>query len=139
MKEQKRGTRTTEAIPDILARVSRGESLVKACEANKIVHSTFLERCAKDSKLADDYARARASGADYEFEGMQDLESQVLSGKLDPQAFRVAMDARKWRLARKSPKKYGDRSTLEHVGEDGGPVKFEGTIRVIRGDTADRD
>ena len=40
---------------------------------------------------------------------MDDLEVQVLNGELDPQAFRVAMDARKWRLGRMSPKKYGEK------------------------------
>ena len=85
---------------------------MKACEANSLTDSAFLNLCADDAALGERYARARLSGADVEFEGMRDLEDKVLRGELDPQAFRVAMDSRKWRLARKSPKKYGDKLDL---------------------------
>ena len=124
--------RTKDAIPDILDRVSRGESLRGACAANKVDAGYFCELMREDEELAQRYARALLARADHEFEGMRDLEAQVLSGELDPQAYRVAMDTRKWRLARMSPKKYGDRVTQEHTGPGGGPVQMDATITIVR-------
>lgn len=115
--DPQRQTRSAEVAPRILEIVAQGESLLSACRTVGLAHSTFLEACAKDEKLADQYACARLSGADVEFEGMRDLEEKVLRGELDPQAFRVAMDARKWRLARKSPRKYGDRTAVDVTGD----------------------
>lgn len=116
-KVQKRGTKCIDAIPDILARISEGASALSACKANSLSIGNFLDRVANDADLAEKYARARESGADAEAEDMADLERQVLAGSLDPQAFKAAMDARKWRLARKSPRKYGDRQTIEQTTE----------------------
>lgn len=32
----------------------------------------------------------------------------------------------RWRASKVAPKEYGDRITQEHVGDGGGPIKFEG-------------
>lgn len=38
---------------------------------------------------------------------------------------KLQVDARKWVAARLLPKKFGDRVTSEHIGENGGPIRFE--------------
>lgn len=43
---------------------------------------------------------------------------------------KLRVDARKWLLARLSPKRYGDRVALEHTGEGGGPIRTEGEYRI---------
>ena len=56
------------------------------------------------------YARANEYAAEWEFAGIGELEQQVLDGELEPNAARVVIDSRKWRLAKMRPKVYGDHS-----------------------------
>lgn len=125
MKKQKRGTRTQDAIPDILDRVSRGESLVRACEANSLTHGAFLERVGKDPDLADRYARAKSAGLELLAEELVEIADNQ-SG--DHNRDRLRVDTRKWLLAKLMPKKYGERATLEHTGRDGGPIESTATL-----------
>ncbi len=56
------------------------------------------------------YARANEYAAEWEFAGIGGLEQQVLDGEIEPNAARVVIDSRKWRLAKMRPKVYGDNS-----------------------------
>lgn len=107
-----------ETREDILRRLANGESLRSACAANKVTHWTWNRALKEDDELAHHYARARDEGIDSQAEEMHDLEMRVLSGELDPNAFRAAMDARKWRMARQAPRKYGDKVQQEISGGD---------------------
>lgn len=109
---------TDEVREDILQRVANGQSLRSACAVHNLVASAVIKACSKDPALGEQYARARDEGIDSQAEEMHDLEQRVLSGELDPNAFRAAMDARKWRLARQAPKKYGDKVQQEISGGD---------------------
>ncbi len=57
------------------------------------------------------YARAHEWLAERQFAELDELERQVLAGTVDPQAARVVIDSRKWRLAKMRPKVYGDHSS----------------------------
>ncbi len=107
----------TEKIAKALASISNGESVRKSCIAAEIALVTFL-----DNVDGEQYARARTAQADAQFVEMNDLEQQCLRGEIDPQAYRVAMDTRKWRLARMHPK-YNDKVQLEVSGPDKGPIQ----------------
>lgn len=100
--------------PDVLKAIEGGKSVRKACETYNVALSTFLERVD-----GEQYARARDAQADAHFAEMADLEQRCLDGALDAHAFRAAMDARKWRLARMRPKVYGDKQAVEHSGSIG--------------------
>lgn len=109
---------TDEVRRDIIKRVADGESLRAACRVHSVSAGTFLEAVSKDADLAEQYARARDCGVDSQAEEMHELEGSVLAGTLDANAFRAAMDARKWRLARQAPRKYGDKVTQTVEGGD---------------------
>lgn len=113
---------TDEVRKDIIQRLSDGESLRAACRAHNVSAGSFIDALSRDGTLAEQYARAREVGVDSQAEEMHELEMAVLSGELDPNAFRAAMDARKWRLARQSPRKYGDRQTIEQKTTHAGAV-----------------
>jgi len=95
-----------------------------------------MDAVGKDSELADRYARARTAGIDAQADEMHDLEMQVLRGEVDANSFRAAMDARKWRMARQAPKKYGDKVQQEISGPDGGPVR--GEVEIVFVDPRDK-
>ncbi len=73
----------------------------------------FYAAVAKCDNLAQSYARAQKSRAQAHFERIGDIAEQVLTGALDPQAARVAIDAWKWTAGRMDPRKYGDKVLVE--------------------------
>lgn len=123
-----------EIADAVCARLAEGESLRAAAAEHGISHATFLLWVSQTPELADQYVRAREIGADAEFDALEshaDAEPERDDkGKIDPAWValqKLRIDTRKWTLARKAPKKYGDRITQEHTGEGGGPVKIVAT------------
>lgn len=104
----------SKKINAALGFIAAGESVRKSCKKAKIAVMTFL-----DNVDNVQYAHAREAQADVHFDGMSELEQQCIDGEIDPQVYRVAMDTRKWRLARMRPAIYGDRSQLDHTSSDG--------------------
>lgn len=126
-----------EIADAICTAVAEGQSLRNAAVSQGIAHSTFLLWVAERRELADQYARAREAGADLEFEGLHehsDAEPERdEKGKIDPAWValqKLRIDTRKWTLARKAPKKYGDKVTQELTGPDGGEIAII-TRRVV--------
>ena len=118
----------------ICARLEEGESLRSAAAIAGVAPSSFIEWVKKDEALAEQYAQARARGADAEFDALQDLADEqppvtekggIDSGWVAWQRNRI--DVRKWTLARKAPKKYGDKIDLNHSGG----IKFERIEAVV--------
>lgn len=133
-------TKKAETISAILESVESGLSLRKACEAIGVERKTFEYWASKDEKLASQYERARESRADSIFEEIieiQDARPDYIislsddgeggSKKIDP-AFvtwqKNRIDARKWMLGKMQPKKYGERISMEHGGENGRPIQL---------------
>ncbi len=106
----KKGTDFTVHVEKVLELVSNGESVQKSCQIVGIARTTFLSHVDSDS-----YARARTAFADVRFDRMTDLVKDCLEGKIEPHAFRAAMDAEKWILARTHPK-YNEKLMLELSG-----------------------
>ena len=74
------------------------------------VWSTIRSWLLRHSEFQTLYARANEYAAEWEFAGISELEQQVLDGEIEPNAARVVIDSRKWRLAKMRPKVYGDHS-----------------------------
>lgn len=77
----------------------------------------------------EQYARAKDNQADTNTEDIQDLAKRVVSGEVDPQAARVAIDAYKWTASKLKPKKYGDKLDLSTNGKDL-PTPILGSITI---------
>ena len=75
--------------------------------------------CVDDPDWAEQYARARAAGDDAMAEDIQDIADRA---ELDPNDRRVRIDARKWLLGKRQPKKYGEKVDLTHSGPNGGEI-----------------
>lgn len=109
--------------------LSQGKSLRESAEAVGLLHSTVLAWARDDEAFANQYTRAREIGDDVGFEGLDELADEQPErgpdGKVDAGWVawqKTRLDTRKWTLARKRPKKYGDKVTQEHTGKDGGPI-----------------
>ena len=117
-----------EAIAeDICERIADGESLRTICDTEGYPDRRTVFRWLADPEheaFRRQYALAREASADADDDDIRDIAKRVEDGKLDPQAARVAIDAKKWSAGKRKPKVYGDSSTLKHTGADGGPVQF---------------
>lgn len=108
----------TEALANLIcSRIADGQSLRKVCSDDDMpstvsvyawfrIHDSFL----------NNYMRAKTDSADSDADKIEDVAERVLSGDLDPQAARVAIDAWKWTAGKKRPKKYGDKIMQEISG-----------------------
>jgi hypothetical protein len=108
----------------VLQRLTEGESLRKACIEADIAPSTFLGWVEADEQLSERYARARATGADLEFDKLEELaaeppplndKGQVDSGWV--QWKRMQIDTAKWTLSKKRPERYGDKLDVTSGGK----------------------
>jgi hypothetical protein len=117
---------TEEKATAFCAEIAIGNSLRSVCSRDDMPsHQTVYNWMLKNPSFLEQYARAKEDSGDADADKIEEIAELVLSGKLEPQAGRVAMDAYKWTAGKKRPKKYGDRVTQEQVGEGGGPVKTE--------------
>ena len=114
---------TQERADAICARLSEGESLRAICRDVGISHSLALKWAREDESFRNQYTRAREDGAEVDFDGLQDLADEkpalTASGSVDAgwvawQKNRI--EVRKWSLAKKLPKKYGDKIEHDHKG-----------------------
>ena len=110
----------------ILADISEGLSVRKACKTHKVPLSTFVQNVD-----AEQYARAREACVDALADEIMDIADDGRNdwmekyGDGDPgwlingehvQRSKLRVDARKWLLSKIAPKKYGDRVAMEHSG-----------------------
>jgi hypothetical protein len=117
-------TRKPQIIEQVLGRLAEGASLRESCLEAKIAPSTYLGWVEADEALAEQYARARATGADLEFDKLGELaaeppplndKGQVDSGWV--QWKRMQIDTAKWTLSKKRPERYGDRIDVTSGGK----------------------
>lgn len=113
---------TTKLAEEICKRLSAGESLRKICKSAHMPTEGAVRGWVVDDvgDFSAQYTRARNIGLDV----LADEVLAIADGKGDVQRARIKFDARRWYLSKLAPKRYGDRVTQEHVGEDGGPVSF---------------
>lgn len=98
--------------------IASGDSLAKILRKKGMPnYSTVMRWLASDEEFRNNYARAREAQGDADADRIGDITDRVLSGEIDPQAARVAIDALKWTAARRLPKKYGDKLDLDLNGK----------------------
>lgn len=141
-------TYTPEIAARICERLAAGESLRAICRDDHMPHRATVHRWLIDNVegFCDQYARAREVGldelaeealeiADTPVEGLRREESddgykEVREDMLGHRKLQV--DTRKWLLAKLAPKKYGEKSSMELTGADGGPVQISDTERAAK-------
>lgn len=100
----------------IAERLTR-ESLRRICSEEGMPDRRTVERwMQEDATFAAKCAHARVIQAEHVFDGMEELEEQMLSGDVDAAAGRSVLSSRQWRLSKMLPKKYGDKIDLNHSG-----------------------
>lgn len=85
--------------------------------------AALLRQWANTDKYATQYARAREVQADVDVEEAVDIAQRTAQGLLDPNAARLLVDTLKWRAARFHRNRYGDKASVEVVGDPDKPVE----------------
>lgn len=136
-----RPTDFSQELADRLCeRLADGESLRSICEEDEMPNkATVFRWLAKFPDFSDQYARARETQADSLFDEILaiaddgrndwmkrhgDDERWVENGEALRRS-QLRVDARKWMAGKLRPKKYGEKITQEHTGEDGGPLVIQ--------------
>jgi len=122
----------TPALADeICTRVGLRVPMSKICaEPGMPTERTILAWRLRHDDFAKKLERAREHRALARADKIDDLVEQVVSGKLDPHAARVAIDAEKWQASKELPRRYADKITAEVSGPGGQPVQVEAAVAV---------
>lgn len=99
-----------------------GKSLREICTPDDMPdRSTVMRWMAADPSFAAKCARAREMQADY----MDDLIIETANACTSETAAadRVKISAYQWRASKLAPKRFGDKTTTEVVGPNGGPLQ----------------
>lgn len=97
----------------IIKLIAEGESMRKACSAEKVAPSTFCGWVTQDAELAEQYARARDVRAEVRADQIDEIAEKVEMGLIAPDVGRVVIDARKWAASKLAPKRYSEKTIAD--------------------------
>lgn len=95
----------------IITGLADGSSLVSILSEDDELpsYATVMRWLRENLEFQSIYARAREDQADHDADKIGDIAEKVATGKIDPQAARVAIDAYKWAAGKRKPRVYGER------------------------------
>ena len=112
LKRVKRNILTPEVFRKICDLLEEGKSLRQATVIENISLGAFTNYISDDRTRQEQYARSRDIGTDAMADEMLAVACNNSKDEKTPQAIqrdRLIVDTYKWTLARRNPKKYGDR------------------------------
>lgn len=136
---------------EICEDIAQGNSLHTACaRAGRPDISTVMRWLDQDERdngpMREQYARSKSLGSEKLADELVEIADEtavkaVYNGEevslaLDNVAVqrnRLRIDTRKWVLSKLAPKKYGDRTSTEISGPNGGPVQVQGVEWSVKG------
>lgn len=115
-KNRPKGETYTEALAsEVCALIGQGISIRKiGAMPGMPGRSTIMEWIAKKPEFKAIYTAAREVQAEFLIEQMGEIESRVLTGRVESHAASVVLSSKRWRAEKMAPKKYGARVSLEH-------------------------
>ena len=97
----------------VFKRIGEGVSLRSIAEDHGVAYSTLHDRIHADDERKRRYLEALTSRAMHHAARIEELVELVESGKLEPHAAKVAIDARKWIASRFHPRQFSERLALD--------------------------
>lgn len=140
---------TPEIAREICERLAAGESLRAICRDEHMPsRNTVLAWVEADREsFASRYATARNIGLEVMADSLTEISDDGTNDWMqsnDPdnpgyklngehvQRSKLRVDTRKWLLSKLVPKRYGDKTSMELTGANGGPVEINDTQRAAR-------
>lgn len=120
--------RTDELVQELLFRVMCGESVRQICADPEMPNrSTIYDWLAADETFSDQYARAHEVAADEAFEEIVEIARMTPPDKGFVAQSKLLIESIQWTVARKVPKKYGDKVDLNINGQISRPIEDSDT------------
>lgn len=118
-----------ELADEICNRMIEGESLLKICRDDHLptrmtiynwydAHPEFYARC----------RRAREGLADFLVDEIEELASKTTEENY--QSMKIKISTKQWRAMKMAPRIYGERTTTELTGANGGAIQLEAKRKV---------
>lgn len=102
---------------EFCSQLALGKSLRSICQSDDMPSpAAVFNWLGRYPLFVEQYTRAKADSGDADADKLDALAEDVIAGRVDPQAARVAADIIKWAAAHKRPKKYGLKTHTEHSG-----------------------
>ncbi|MDP7502193.1 MAG: hypothetical protein QGH50_22415 [SAR324 cluster bacterium] len=95
-------------------RIGNGESLRGVSKDLGVPFQSVWSAIMADEKRIIRYEDARMSRAHYHSAKIEEILDDLEGGRIEPQAARVSIDARKWLAAKMYPKFFSDRLEVKH-------------------------
>jgi len=106
-----------ETVARVCKRLQLGSCSVRqACKLEDVALVTFLDWANSDESLAEQYARARATGLGLDADDIHELAKTPCADALEAATVKLRVDTLKWDVSKRLPKVYGDRIKHEHDG-----------------------
>jgi hypothetical protein len=112
--------------------------MAQVCRDIGVVKSTFTLVLAEDEVFSNQYACAKVIQSDLLFEDILAISKKKSKDSVAATDKRTELDALKWYLSKRHPKKYGDRTQVTMQGQDPGEAK-EAPAPIIIQSTSDID
>jgi transposase len=116
-------------VTDLMA---SGSSLSEACRKAGVPLTTVLLWADRYEGNYEQYARAQAELIEYRRAELLRIADECEQDGVAVQKAKLRIDTRKWELSKIMPKRFGDRTSTEISGPNGGPIESVSQItRVI--------
>ena len=93
----------------IFYRIGEGQSLREVSKYYKIPYTTIHDRIHSDEGIKLKYLEALTSRAMHHASRIEEIALMVEQGNIEPQAAKVAIDARKWIASRFHPRQFSEK------------------------------
>lgn len=118
--------KTPEVVATIANRLAEGEPLAVICRDEGMPNpATVRDWINSDEEVSRAIAHARELGWDAIAHSARATARGLGDSKQDVQRDKLIIDTDLKLLAKWDPRRYGEKTTLEHTGEGGGPVKYQ--------------
>ena len=110
---------TEKTYSEFLKRIGEGRSARSVCgDSDMPTWRSISNRLNENPEFAAAYSLAMENRGQVYADRISEIIDQVVSGQIDPNAGRVAIDGLKWVSSKLAPKKYGDvhRHEVKHSG-----------------------
>lgn len=104
-----------DGIAELCEFIVSGESLASFAKKKDVAYNTVLHWINADATRVAHYAQAREDRADFVFDQLDQVSVKAQRAKTTVQVngLRLMSDNIKWKLARMSPKKYGEKIEID--------------------------
>jgi len=109
--------KTNEIINELCLRIAAGESLMSISRDERMPGlATIYRWIHDDDRFREAYARSRGDQGHSIYSEIQQVETLVESGLMDPNTARVLIDSKRWRAARMN-QAYNDKLVIQQEGK----------------------